>query len=497
MTEFSSPYFAAIDLGSNSFQMIICRINQDTMETVDQVKEMVQIARGMHNNTIADDAQQRAIDCLKRFAERVRDIPRSQVRVAGTKSLRAAQNARAFLREAEKTLGHPIAIISGFEEARLVYQGLVRSVIGDDAQRLVIDIGGGSTEFAIGVDDRPQLLKSLNLGCVVFSERFNLRQKITEKKMYGAYLAASTELEQIRPMYIKKGWQTVYGTSGTMRSVAELLAPIDGGAIIRAESLRLLSKSLVNDEEATLHATARLRRDVLPAGIAILRAVFDAFELDKIQVADATLKDGLLFDTIGRLTNVDARHTAVAKLQKQYRVDTTQAARVAECATEFWRQIDGPSLPGISRTKILQWAAQLHEVGLGISHSAHHNHSYYILRYSDLAGFSRYEQRILANLVRAHRKKLSEDRFAGLESEAKEALLPMLVCLRLAVILNRRREDLDVTPQLSQSEQGFQLLFTPGWLDKNPLTAAGIVRETEHFAKAGVLLTIGENGTNS
>lgn len=492
MQTFESPYFAAVDLGSNSFHMIICRVNQETVETVDRVKDMVQIARGMQSGTLASDAQERALQCLKRFAERLRDIPASQVRAVGTKSLRSAKNARSFLREAEQTLGHPIEIISGFEEARLVYKGLAHCVANDNNRRLVIDIGGASTEFIIGRDAQPELMESLNFGCVVYSEKHDLKHQVSARGMRAAYLSACADIELIRPAYLKKGWDLAYGTSGTMRAIADLVAPVDGGAIIRASSLRDLHNSVLENAERTLQSLPKLRRDVLPAGIAVLRAIFDQLKLDKIHVADASLKEGLIYDTIGRFNNVDARYAAVAKLQSQYHVDLAQAERVARTAIAFWRQISGPDLPGVSRTKILTWAAQLHEIGLGVSHSGHHHHGFYVLRHSDLAGFGRYEQLILACLVRAHRKKITEDRFEGLEKSVRQALLPMLICLRIAVIVHRRREDVAPLPTLKQSHNHYSLVFTKKWLEENPLTTASLEKEVAYLREAGIDLKIQE-----
>lgn len=492
MTDFDSPYFAAIDLGSNSFHMIIARINDNTVETVDKVKEMVQIARGMDRSRgIAEDAEERAIDCLRRFAERLGDIPASQVRAVGTRSLRSARNAKGFINRAEDVLGHPIAIISGYEEARLVYSGLAHCVTNDNNRRLVVDIGGASTEFIVGVDERPELLESLNFGCVSYTEKAGLR-KVSDKGMESAYLAACAELEQIRPAYISSSWDIAYGTSGTMRAIAELLAPVDGGAVIQNESLAGLWREVSNNSDKVLKELPKLRRDVLPAGIAILKAVFDELQIAKLHVADATLKDGLIFDTIGRLSNEDARHSAVAKLQSQYRVDTAQAERVSQCAVTFWQHIEGLPLPGVSRTKILAWAAKLHEVGLGISHSGHHHHSFYILRHSDLAGFGRYEQIILANLVRAHRKKLNEERFEGLEPAAKTALYPMVLCLRLAVVLHRRRENVAPLPALTGKNNHFVLTLPPGWLADHPLTATSLQSEIGNLSNIGMTLAIEE-----
>lgn len=493
MTQPQSPYFAAVDLGSNSFHMIICRVNDQSVEVLDRVKDMVQIARGMSGSGIASDAQQRAIDCLSRFAERLRGIPPEQIRAVGTKSLRSAKNSAFFLAEAEQALGHPIDIISGYEEARLVYKGLFHSVANDSTKRLVIDIGGASTEFIIGDSNDPILLESLSFGCVSATEMYGLRNEITRQHMNQVYLSVCADIEAIRLAYLRTGWDIVYGTSGTMKAVADLLAEADGGAIIRASSLNDLYHTLIDNPEHTLKSVTKLRRDVLPAGIALLRAIFDELRIDKIHVADASLKDGLIYDTLGRLNNVDAREHAVAALQQQYRVDQIQASRVAQASVQLLRQIDTPSLPGVSRTKILTWAAQLHETGLGISHSSHHNHGYYILRHSDLAGFGRYEQYILASLVRCHRKKLHADRLEGLDQRAKLAILPLVLCLRLAVILSRRREDLEFQPTLSGFGEKYVVKFPTGWLTNNPLTAEGLRQEPLQFANLGVEFIIREN----
>ena len=492
MPNFVSPYFAAVDLGSNSFHLIISRINQDTIETIDRVKEMVQIARGMKDDQLTEEAQIRAIECLQRFSERLREIPSSQIRAVGTKSLRAATNAKAFLKRAEQALGHPIAIISGFEEARLVYSGLSHCVTNDNNRRLVIDIGGASTEFIIGKDEQPQLLESLSFGCVSYTERF-LSSEISAKSMRQAYLSACTDIEPIRSIYLHAGWDLVYGTSGTMRAIAELLVAMDGGAVIRKDSLYGLYDALIDNPAKTLQNLPKLRSDVLPGGIAILKAIFDQFKIEKIHVADATLKEGLIFDTIGRSHNSDARASAVAKLQRQYSVDVEQAQRVAKCAVALWQQITGPQIPGVSRTKILNWAAELHEVGLGISHAGHHHHSYYILSHSDLAGFGRYEQIILASIVRTHRKKLNAQRLEGLTGDEQLALQPIILCLRLAVLLHRRRENLDIQPTLTQSSAtDFILEFPADWLNANPLTAASLEKEVTQFKDLGLHLVISE-----
>lgn len=491
MSQTSSPYFAAVDLGSNSFHMIIARRQNNTIETIDRVKEMVQIARGLESNKgLSEEAQQRALDCLQRFAERLRDIPTDHIRAVGTRTLRSANNANAFLSKAETALNHPIEIISGYEEARLVYSGLAHSVTNDGSVRFVADIGGGSTECIIGQDGAPELLESLGIGCVTYTEKYGLNEKITEKTMRNAYQAALREMETIRKPYLNHGWDVSYGTSGTIRAIADLLSPTGSGAIITRDDLETLRKNLIQDAAPLLQSLPKLRRDVLPAGVAILTAIFDVFKMDKCHAADATLKDGLVYELIGRFHNVDERYASVSKLQKRYHVDINQANRVASMALDFWQQISEGAIPGVSRTKILKWAAELHEVGLGISHSSYHNHGFYILRHSDLAGFGRYEQYILASLVQSHRKKIRETLFLDLDTQAAKAMMPLVICLRLAAVLCRRREDLEQAPLMKGKDGIYYLAFTEKWLDDNPLTKANLEAEIQALAKANIELEL-------
>lgn len=477
----ASPYFAAVDLGSNSFHLVIARVQGEKVEIIDREKEMVQLARGIDKDGyLSAEAQERALACLARFSERLRDIPREQIRAAGTKALRSARQTKQFLKAAEAALGVPIQIISGFEEARLVYCGLAHSVSNDHNKRLVIDIGGGSTEFIIGQDYEPILLESLSMGCVTYSESHFTKGRAPEAAFKRAYLAACAELEMIRNNFSETGWNIAFGTSGTIRAVADLVQRRDGGAVITAPSLAWLCGAVFEDK-SLLASLPALRRTVFPAGLAILKAVFDQFKLTQMHVGDQALKEGLLYDSIGRFSDDDARELTVRRLQERYQIDVVQAARVATTALSFWKQIEGPPLPGVSRTKILGWAAQLHEIGMSISHSSHHRHGYYILRHSDLAGFGRYEQYILANLVNSQRKSLDRAKFEGMDDQAMAALMPLIVCLRLAVLLHRRRESLDHPPTLVRLGRDYRLKFRKQWLERHPLTLAGLQQEARYY----------------
>lgn len=484
------PYFAAVDLGSNSFHLLIMRLQKGILEVVDREKDMVQLALGLTpQGGITPSAQRRAFTCLTRFGERLASIPPEQIRVVGTKTLRAAERAQGFLKLAEETIGHKIEIISGFEEARLVYKGLSHSVANDNYQRLVIDIGGGSTELIIGRDATPQILESLNVGCVSATKLINT-ERVTKKSYERAYLAAQAQIEQVRPTYLQAGWDIVYGTSGTMKAIADVLADTQGNkAIIHKEALDALALRLIRTGHIHHPKLDSAREFVLPGGIAVLQALFNELNIDKIHVADATLKEGLIYDLVGRFDNEDTRPVSVERLQKQYFVDTAQANRVSACALALWRQLKTPTIAAVSRTKLLHWAGLLHEVGLAISHSGHHNHGHYILENSDLAGFGRYEQHLLAEMVRGQRKKMLSDGLLSLDDASLAALLPLLMCLRLAVLLNRRRENLPFTPKINQrGMQRFYLHFPAGWLKHHPLTAAGLQIEAEYLAKAGLHL---------
>ena len=474
-----SPYFAAIDLGSNSFHMLVARIDNDQLEVIDREKEMVQIARGLQENgELQIDVKQRAFDCLSRFSERLRDIPSSQIRAVGTKTLRSTRNSADFLKQAEKHLGQSIQIISGYEEARLVYCGLSHTVSNDDKLRMVIDIGGGSTEFVIGKNYDPTMLESLSMGCVAYSNQHFKAAKPFAESMHNAYMAACTELESIRKAYIRKGWKFTYGTSGTIKAIGELVSGTEA-SVIDYDGLCRLMNETIEAEGVHDKRLPKLRRDVLPAGIAILKAIFDQFKIDQLRVASATLKEGLIFDTVGRFSEDDAREITVVKLVERYNIDTEQAKRVQAVTLKLWNKIKAtsPTISGISRTKVLKWAALLHEVGISISHSSYHHHGNYILQHGDLAGFGRYEQYIVATLVKLHRKKIHKNAYGELDAALGKAFAPLLLCLRLAVHLCRRREDLDSIFDFKATGHGFEIQVNHKWIELNPLTHASLLKE--------------------
>jgi len=478
--------------------MLIVKVNDDSIEIVDRVKEMVQIARGLQRSkALSEDAKARALHCLSCFQERLRDIPSHQIRVVGTKALRMANDAAAFLREAEAALQHPIDIISGYEEARLVYLGASQDISPDKGKPLIIDIGGGSTEFIIGEGNNPLLLESLSIGCVTFSDRFltddhgNAIETITPAILNEIYYATSIELELIIRRYRRVGWDIAIGSSGTMRAVAELMpSDVVSGVITRA-GLAGLRQNLIDDVAIdNINSISERRRSVLPAGILILSAIFDHLNLDEIMVVDATLKEGLIYDTIGRLSAEDMRDQTVEKLIDTYSIDREQAIRVDHTLNHFFPALDQePILNGVNVKKLLHWAALLHEIGLTISHSGYHRHGHYLLSESDMAGFNRFEQELLALYVGCHRRKINTARSSLLTANDNSAIAILLVFLRLAVLLNHRREDEFERPRLTIDGDNIHLTFVGSWLDEHPLTYRNLLQEQRYLEAISIQLT--------
>ncbi len=495
-TDDTSPYFVAVDLGSNSFHMLIAKETNGQLDIIDRVKDMVQIARGVdENGRLAPEAIERALVCLACFRERIQQIPASQVRAVGTKALRMVENAQEFLAQAENTLGHPIQIISGYEEARLIYTGVSHTLANDPVKRLVIDIGGGSTEFIIGKKMRPWLMESLSIGCVTYTERFfrKANGKITQKMMRNAYLQTCEEMELILKKYKRTGWEMAIGTSGTMRAIAEGMPNQSGGGLITAQGLNELYQSVIDTGSLQMAGVTQQRLDVLPAGIAILKAIVDQFELQEVYVATATLKEGLIFETLGRLNEKDIREVTVEDLMIRYRADTKQARRVHRMALHFFKQLEPLSIVGVNIKKLLKWGAKLHEIGLNISHSGYHSHGYYLLENSDLAGFTQFEQQILSLLVGCHRRKFKSDLLEQLNSKHLTNLLPVIIALRLAVLLNRRREKITIKPSLNIQDKAVKLGIDAGWLDQHLLTQRSLAQESSYLAKIGYSLWINDS----
>src|SRR5450755_3540997 len=437
---------AAVDLGSNSFHMVVARHSHGQLVILDRLREMVRLAAGMGDSGRLDDAATaRALRCLERFGQRLRAMNANSVRVVGTNALRRAKRKRWFLERARAALGHPIEIISGLEEARLIYAGVVHTSPMSPDKRLIIDIGGGSTEVVIGEGFNPLLLESLSVGCVDLSSLHFEGGRISEKRFERARTAVRLELEPIQESYRKLGWQQVFGSSGSVRVIADVLRRDDPAepnitlASLRKLSERVIAAGHVNDLD--LPDVDAERAPVFPAGLAILLEVAESLGVDRLRAADGAMREGLLYDLVGRFTDEDARVRSVRAMEKRYHVDDKQADRVEATAVALLQQVEAAwGLEDPLAEMALRWAARLHESGLDIAHSRYHRHSAYLMQHADMPGFPREEQLLLSALVGGHRRQLS--------FESLEDLLPpwdrhaefLIVLLRLAVLLHRGRK---------------------------------------------------------
>ncbi|MCW9025404.1 MAG: exopolyphosphatase [Gammaproteobacteria bacterium] len=487
---------AAIDLGSNSFHMLVAKPTDDGFMVIDSDKEMVRLAAGLQKDrSISEEVTQRALECLSRFGQRLKHITPGQVRIVGTNTLRASRGSQAFIREAEKLLGHPLNIISGIEEARLIYLGVAHSIAGDEGRRLVVDIGGGSTELIIGERFNPLQMESLYMGCVSMSQRFFSDGKISTKRINKARLAALVELEPHIERYKSMSWQDSIGASGTIRAI-ESVAMENGWSRdgITAESLDKILKALKDfgsTDKINLPGLKKERVPVFIGGLIVLHAVFEALEIKSMMVASGALREGLLYDLIGQEQQEGTRSNAINALAGRYNVDQHHAARVEETAILLFNQVKNDwNLDTRIHEYSLRWAARVHEVGLSIAHSQHHKHAGYILRNSDLPGFSRQEQQILAALVQTHRRSLDLDIFNELSDEWRQKAIQLAVILRMAVILHRGRhpEAITVPSCKVHDSNEIELVFNESWLESRPLTTTDLQEEHGRLTKSGISL---------
>jgi len=473
---------AAVDLGSNSFHLLVGRIVDGQVYPLDSLREQVQLGAGLTADKRLDRASQaRALEVLARFRERLRGLPRDAVRAVGTNALRVAKNAPAFLREARETLGFPIEIIAGREEARLIYQGVAHALPPAESRRLVVDVGGGSTELIVGQGLKPKLMESLYMGCVSSSLQHFPEGRIDKRSMKAAVLEACQELAVVSRSYARSGWQQAVGSSGTARSIESILAANRFAAHgITREGLERLRELLIDTGRADPDRIAGLkasRADVLPGGFAVMYAVFDELDIGEMTVSDAALRHGVLYDLLGRVEHQDMREATVVQFMRRYQVDAAQAARVSELALRIHEQLAGGGEDDPARL-MLDWAARLAEVGLSIAHAQYHKHSAYVLSNADMPGFSRVEQQRLARIVLAHRGKLDK-----LQDDAPdEADWNLVFALRLASTLLRRRTRVRLPAfRVIAGDARYSLELPKSWLARNALTAAALDAEARQW----------------
>ncbi|UCC56167.1 MAG: Ppx/GppA family phosphatase [Gammaproteobacteria bacterium] len=471
--------------------MIVARLENGALRVMDRHREMVRLADGLDDRQLLSvDAQSRALDCLRRFGQRLRELDSEDVRAVGTNTFRAADNASGFIEEAEQALGHPIDIISGVEEARLIYLGVARSRRSDDGRRLVLDIGGGSTELILGKALETDRMNSFYMGCVSMSRRFFANGKVSEKAMDAAETSARQELEPVENLYMCDHWDTALGASGTIKAAARIA--FENGwckeeGVVSKSALKQMKKALLDAgriDKLNLKGLDDNRRPVLPGGIVILRAVFSTFGIDAMQVSSGALREGLLHDLIGRIRHEDVREYSVRALEKRSGVDADQATRVRETALQMYRLVaDEWKLDDEELEQMLAWAADLHEIGRMVAFNQYHKHGEYIIRNASLNGFSQQEQLLLAVLVRAHRRKFPADVFKSLPKRWSTQAIRLAILLRLAVTLNRGRTDVQLPDMcIKVSKSTITLDLPQDWLEFHPLTRADLASEAEYLA---------------
>jgi len=488
---------AAVDLGSNSFHMIVARLEETgTLSVIDRLREPVRLGGGLKSNgKLSRKARDRALVCLEQFGQRIRNLPQGDVRIVGTNTMRVATNAEEFLQEAQQLLGHPIEIVSGREEARLIYLGVAHGRATRDGKRLVVDIGGGSTELIIGEGKDSMLRESMYTGCVSASRQYFDDGGISEKRMTSAIINAELKFYPVAKDFRagKDKWEEAVGCSGTIKSIRNI-AQAEGWCDtgITLESLYKMRSKLIRQghvDKLKLGGLKENRAPVLPGGLAVLIAVFETLGIEQMHVSEQALREGLLYDLVGRIQHKDTREATVQSVLKRWSLDARHAENVMRTTMSLFEQVEiGWKLTGENKL-ILKWAAQLHEIGLQISHGAYHKRGAYILTHADLPGFSRTEQSLLATLVLNHRQKFRISSFENLVARAQQPGIRQCVLLRLAVLLHRGRTDEQVPDVFIRVEKSdITLKFPENWLEQHSLTSADLKKERQFLKDAGFSL---------
>jgi exopolyphosphatase/guanosine-5'-triphosphate,3'-diphosphate pyrophosphatase len=473
--------------------MIVGELRHGQLVVLDRIKKTVRLAEGLSDSgEITGGARQRAIACLSQFGERLYAMKAASVRAAGTSTIRRAREDSTFMSEAEAALGHPIDIISGIEEARLIYNGVTHSLPPNEGLRLVVDIGGGSTEVILGQGAKPRALESLHMGCVSMTERFFPDGRITRDAFDQARVAARLELRPVKAFFRDAGDIEAIGTSGTIISterVARAIGLQESGVLSLGivEALIELVLGFEEIEELTLRGLSESRAQVWPGGLAILAELIGVLRIRDLRVSDGALREGLLYDLLGRMQHEDARVRTVRAMMARYQVDEAQSLRVATAASRLLAQCAGDwELESDLVANILDWGARLHEIGLDISHDGFQRHGAYVAEHADMPGFPRAEQRFLAVLIGSQRHDINSRDIKQLPRAWRKSALRLVLLLRLAVLLNRSRHDTDIPDVgLSVAQKRMTLTFDTDWLTNNPLTVTDLNREQSHLESVG------------
>ena len=492
-----SHSYAAIDLGSNSFHMVVARLEGQSLRLIDRIRDSVRLGSGLDDKKyIKPDTMERATACLSQFEQRLRGIPRENIRIVGTNTLRRARNADRLNQLTEELIGRNIEIISGREEARLIFSAVAHGQPNAEARRLVIDIGGGSTELITGAGFTPSLMESTNMGCVSYSDLFFPEGRITDQGMRSAILHAELELQPIIRAYREAERDEVIGCSGTIKSAEKALIELElSKEHISRSGLKALCDKFIEAgsvDKLKLDSVSSNRSKVLAGGVAVLYGIMRALKIEEIRVSPVALREGVIYDMIGKAEHEDVQQTTINQLQTRYWIDTTQAERVARTSGNLFGAVARAwSLDSQADLNLLTRAAQLHEIGLALAHQQYHKHGEYILKNSDMLGFSRTEQNELALLVRFHRRKVSSEPFENLPGKRTDSLTRLLALLRIAVLLHRDRYTHKLpTISLTVKKSELKIGIPREWMEEHPLTTVELVEETGHLKNAGIKLEL-------
>ena len=488
--------YAAVDLGSNSFHLLVARREHGELRVLDRIREMVRLGGGLDaEGNLDPEVRQRALNCLSRFGQRLRGIPAENRRAVGTQTFRRLKNSEEFRHASELALECPVDIISGREEARLIYLGVTQWIAGDRKKQLVMDIGGGSTELIVGEDFDPLIMESMQAGCVSITIRFFADRIITEKSLKKAQRAVAAELQEFQGVFRNAGWQTAIGSSGTVRSAA-IMCEVNGWCKkgITYKALELLKQKALSFEtidEVRIAGLSEGRKPVFIGGLAILLACFETLGIDELLISRFALREGLLQDQLGRLEHRDPRDKAVKALMTRFAVDTGQVQRVRKTALNLFSQLSREAGLNDAHQQMLIWAAELHEIGLGLSHASYQQHSAYLVDVSDMAGFSRQEQLFLAALVGYQRREIPRDYADKLPERLHSALTVTLLCMRLAWVFCRTRDD-GAIPDIEIGLDGkrVSLRLPADWTENHPLTITDLEGEIQALQATGLQLEL-------
>jgi exopolyphosphatase/guanosine-5'-triphosphate,3'-diphosphate pyrophosphatase len=487
---------AAIDMGSNSFHMVVARVEHGEPRVIDRLRDTVRMAAGLRaDGTLDAEHRARALSCLARFGQRIAGLPSARVRAVATNTVRRLASPQSFLTAAEAALGHPVEIVSGREEGRLIFLGASHDLPASRENRLIIDVGGGSTEFIIGRGLAPLHTESVQAGCIASTMRFFPGGKLNRKRWQRANGELGVLLQQFAEDYREAGWADAYGSSGTAKAIGSVVQAMkfsDDG--ITPASLAALRDALLDQGQIgtlKLPGLSEDRAPVIAGGVVIFEAAFEALGIERMRVCESSMREGLLWDLLGRAGGTDPRTASIDALAARYGVDRAQARRVESTALMLFDQIAKSwKLDGEAR-EWLSWVARVHEIGLAIAHSQHHHHGAYILRHADLAGFSRQEQQLLAAVVEAHRRKPDKALFSALPQRYRMLARQITALLRLAVLFRRARRA-ESLPQmrLAATSQRLRLALPAPWLEQHPLTEADLEQELAPMAELGLTLEL-------